>query len=343
MDSAHIARLQTWLAAQGIADGPIADLRPLAGGTQHLLYRFRAGGKALVLRRPSPTPRPGADEAIRREARLLAVLAGTDVPHPRLHGLCDDSAVLGATFLVTDAVEGFNAAVAMSAPARCDPAVRRRMGRALVDGLVRLARIDPLQAGLAGFGKPDGFVARQAARWAAQLAGYGAYAGWPGPAALGGIAAIGAWLDAHLPADARIGIMHGDYHIANVLFAHDGELAAILDWELATIGDPLLDLGRLLAAWPDSSGDGPLSLRVEPWHGFPDRDELIARYAEGSGRPLTSLLWYEVLAAYKLAIILEGTHARAHAGLADPAVGRRLHESAIALLARAEVALAARG
>lgn len=130
--------------------------------------------------------------------------------------------------------------------------------------------------------------------------------------------------------------MHGDYHIANVLFRIDQpKVAAILDWELATLGDPLLDLGRLLAAWPDSNGDGPLSQKVAPWDGFPHRDELIERYALGSGRALSDLLWFEVLACYKLGIILEGTKARADAGLADRATGDRLHRSAVALVRRA--------
>jgi aminoglycoside phosphotransferase (APT) family kinase protein len=343
VDKADIARLQAWLADAGIADGPVSHLQPLAGGTQNLLYAFRAGGAELVLRRPSLTPRKGAADTIRREARVLGALAGTDVPHPRFRGLCDDPAVLGATFLVTDKVAGFNAAVEMPAPARDDPAFRNIMGLALVDGIVRLARVDPAAIRLADFGRLDGFIARQASRWAAQLAGYAEHPGWPGPAALGGIESVGAWLDANRPVAWQCGIMHGDYHIANVLFGSDGTLAAILDWELATLGDPLLDLGRLLAAWPDPDGSSPLSLRVDPWHGFPDRDALIARYAGGTGRDLSSLLWYEVLAGYKLAIILEGTHARACAGLADPAVGRRLHASALAMLARARTALERRG
>lgn len=335
MNSADLARLEDWLAAEGLASGPVTDVAPLSGGTQNLLLRFRADGRDFVLRRPAETARKGAEETIRREAIVLAALARTAVPNPRFRGYCADAVVLGAPFLVTDAVEGFNAAVAMPALVRDDPAIRHAMGLAMVDGIVALAGIDHVALGLEGFGRLPDFIDRQVPRWARQLAGYAEHDGWPGPDALRGIEEIGAWLDVNRPDDWRGGLMHGDYHIANVLFRpEDGALAAILDWELAALGDPLLDLGRLLAAWPDRDGQGPLSLKVEPWSGFPGRDELIARYAAGTGRSMRSLRWYEALACYKLAIILEGTHARACAGMADHAVGARLHAAAIALVAR---------
>jgi aminoglycoside phosphotransferase (APT) family kinase protein len=340
VNSADIARLEDWLAAEGLALGRVSNVTRLSGGTQNLLFRFRAGDKDFVLRRPAETARKGAGETIRREAVVLAALAQTQVPHPRFRGYCAEPAVLGAPFLVTDAVEGFNAAVAMPASARDDPAIRHAMGLATVDGIVALAGVDHVALGLENFGRLPDFIDRQVSRWARQLAGYAEHDEWPGPEALRGVERIGAWLDANRPVDWRGGLMHGDYHIANVLFrARDGALAAILDWELATLGDPLLDLGRLLAAWPDRDGQGPLSLKVEPWSGFPGRDELIARYAAGTGRSMRSLKWYEALACYKLAIILEGTHARACAGMADHGVGARLHAAAIALVARGNQAI----
>ena len=137
--------------------------------------------------------------------------------------------------------------------------------------------------------------------------------------------------------------MHGDYHIGNVLFdCESGALNAMLDWELAALGDPLLDLGRLLASWPDRNGESPLSLKIEPWTGFPQREELIERYEAGTGRSMRDLLWYEILACYKLAIILEGTFARACAGLVDSGLGDRLHNSARALVSRGIAWLEAR-
>lgn len=343
MNMIETRRLAAWLMNQGVAAGQVDNAETLSGGTQNILYRFEMSGHAYVLRRPAVNARPGAAKTILREARVLAALAGTDVPHPRFRYVCTDPEVMGATFLLTDAVAGFNAAVAMSDLAATDPAVRHRMGLAMVDGIVALAAVDHQAQGLGDFGRLDDFIERQVGRWASQLEGYAELANWPGPDALRGIHAIGTWLDANRPADWRGGLMHGDYHIANVLFHDDGRLSAILDWELASLGDPLLDLGRLLAAWPTPDGSGPLSLKVEPWQGFPDRDELVDRYAAGSGRSMANLLWYEVLACYKLGIILEGTYARACAGLVDPAVGDRLHRSAIGLTERAHQWLEERG
>jgi aminoglycoside phosphotransferase (APT) family kinase protein len=329
------ARLERWLADMHVAEGEITDVRILTGGTQNLLARFRCGARNLVLRRP-PLDRAGGDRTIRREHAVLTALSGTHVPHPRLRGLCEDVSILGGIFLVTDEVDGFNATMTMPGRATTDSAFRRRMGLALVDGLAELAKIPTHGDALQTLGSAEGFIGRQVGRWASQLEGYSGIDAWSGPAALGPVAAVGAWLEANPPGDFQPGLMHGDYHIANVMFrAEDGGLAAILDWELAALGDPMLDLGRLLIAWPNERNEGLLSLKVEPWDGFPRREDLIAHYAERTGRSPVSLSWFEVLACYKFAIVLEGTHARAQAGLADPATGKRLHQSARGMIARA--------
>lgn len=329
------ARFERWLSDRGIAEGPVTEVRLLAGGTQNLLARFTCGARDLVLRRP-PLDRAGGDKTVRREHAVLAALMGTPVPHPHLRGLCEDEAILGGAFLVTDEVAGFNATVTMPGQAGRDSAFRHRMGLALVDGLAELAKISPKVEALRSLGSAEGFIERQVARWASQLESYAGIAGWSGPEALGPVAEVGVWLGANPPVDFQPGLMHGDYHIANVLFrTDDGELAAILDWELAALGDPLLDLGRLVTAWPNQRNEGLLSLKVEPWEGFPRREELIERYAERTGRSMASLTWFEVLACYKFAIILEGTHVRAQAGLADAAIGARLHASARGMIARA--------
>ena len=137
---------------------------------------------------------------MRREARLLAALAGTDVPHPRLVALCDDPGVLGGVFYLMEVVEGFNAITVMPQPHAGDPAIRHGMGLALVDGIARLARVDHVAVGLGDFGETDGFLERQAGRWRSQLEGYRQYAGWPGPQVLPGVEAVAGWLDAHIPA-----------------------------------------------------------------------------------------------------------------------------------------------
>ena len=270
-----------------------------------------------------------------RESRMLAALAGTAVPHPRLVARCTDEGVLGAVFYLMEPVEGYNATVGMPRAVVDSPAIRHTMGLALVDGLVALAQVDHEAAGLADFGRLDGFLERQVGRWASELASYGRFTEWTGRAALGDVERVGVWLEAHRPTRLMPGIIHGDYHIGNVLMDDGGHLRAIVDWEMATLGDPLVDLGRLLATWPDGARRTALSMRVEPLDGFPTRDELITRYAGRSGRDLSDLPWFEVLACYKLGIILEGTHARAQAGKADAATGARLHDTAVALLDRA--------
>lgn len=329
-------RLAAWMDAQGLEAGAIGDVRPLTGGTQNILLLFRRGGRRFVLRRPPARPRPGNNETMLREARVLGALAGTDVPHPALIAACADEAVLGAAFYLMEPVEGFNATTEMPPLHAGDPAVRRAMGLALVDGAAALGAVDHLRAGLGDFGRPEAYLERQVARWRKQLDGYAAHAGWPGPEGLPGVAAIAAYLDSECPASFIPGILHGDYHLGNVMFRNDGPgLAAIIDWELATIGDPLIDLAWIIATWPGSGGPDLDVLKVAPWDGFPTADELIARYAERSGRDLSRIDWYVVLACYRLGILLEGTFARACAGAAPAETGRSLHDTAIRLMQRA--------
>jgi aminoglycoside phosphotransferase (APT) family kinase protein len=289
-----------------------------------------------VLRCPPPHTIANSSETMRREARVLAVLASTDVPHPRLIKACADESVLGTAFYLMESVEGFNATVALPALHASDPMIRRHMGWALVDGIAAVGRVDALAAGLGDLGRIDNFLSRQAGRWRAQLEGYKCYVGWPGAGTIGGVAEINAWLEANCPNSFTPGLMHGDYHIANVMFRNDGpELAAIVDWELTSVGDPLLDLGWLLATWPDPDDDDSMMTPLPPWDGFPRSDELVMRYAEQSSRDLSALLWYKVLACYKLGILLEGTYARASAGKADLEIGRRLHGQTLMLFRRA--------
>jgi aminoglycoside phosphotransferase (APT) family kinase protein len=335
LDEIDFARLREWLAASSIVDGEISDAYRLKGGTQNLLVRFRCGDQDLVLRRPPPD-KPSSLATVRREAVVLSALAASDVPHPALRGMTESGAIAGGAFLVTDAVRGFNATVAMPGGAGSDPSFRHAMGIEMVDALAKVAKIAVGTGEISELGNPDGFLQRQAGRWAKQLASYTEFTGWDGPAALGAVEEIGVWLNRNLPDDFHPGLMHGDYHIANVLFdEQDASVAAILDWELATIGDPLLDFARLLTVWPDQRGKSPLSLKVYPWAGFPTKQELIERYVTKTGRSMKVLPWFMVLACYKYAIILEGTHARAQAGLANAGTGTRLHNSSVELMRQA--------
>ncbi|MBA2933835.1 phosphotransferase family protein [Sphingomonas sp. CGMCC 1.13654] len=329
-----LAALSRWMDRQGLGNGPIGDVRPLGGGTQNILLRFTRSDRDYVLRRPPAHPRPESNETMRREARVLAAIAGSGVPHPALIAACAEEEPLGVSFYLMEPVEGVNAGVALP-PSHCTPKVQHAMGLAMVDAIATLGTLDPDAVGLAGFGKAEGFLERQVPRWTRQLGSYAGLDGWAGPDALPGRGDIAHWLEERRPPATAAGILHGDYHLSNVLFRPDSpDLAAAIDWELSTIGDPLLDLGWLLATWAGDDGGLPI-VPVAPWVGFPKTGELIDHYATRSSRSVDHARWYAVLACYKLGIILEGSHARACAGLAERETGDHLHASAIRLFERA--------
>lgn len=332
--------LARWMDEQGLGtDGASIDhVTIIGGGTQNLLLRFERAGRAYVLRRPPRHLRSNSNETMRREARVLAALANSTIPHPALIAACADETVIGAAFYLMDPVDGFNALDGLPAVHAASPAIRHRMGLAMVEGIAALGALDYRACGLEGFGKPEGFLERQVPRWGAQLASYAQFADWTGPDQIPGVDAVARWLDAHRPGGFTPGVLHGDYHIGNVMFRNDGgELAAIVDWELATIGDPLLDLGWMIATWPEGDAPEPadVTVTITPWQGFPAADELVTHYAAHSSRDCSAIDWYVVLACYKLGIILEGTHARACAGLAPRETGDVLHAKTIALFERA--------
>lgn len=341
IEGVDLQHLADWMDGQGLPAGDIEGVELLAGGTQNILLRFDRGGESYVLRRPPVHKRDNSDETMRREARVLAALRDSDVPHPRFIAGCPEVDVLGASFYLMQPIDGFTATTGLLDVHRSDPKVRRRMGLAMVDGIASLGAVDHEAVGLGDFGRPDGYLERQVARWMRQLEGYSALEGYPGPE-IPGLDDVARWLETNRPTSFVPGILHGDYHLANVMFERDGpELAAIVDWELSTIGDPLLDLGWMLATWPEGSGGGPGSIGVTPWEGFPDASELVRRYAEQSTRGVDAIAWYEVLACYKLGIILEGTHARAAAGKASKEMGDLLHATTLGLFARAVSRIAA--
>lgn len=336
IEGVNLGALQRWMDMQGVGAGPIADARLLSGGTQNILMRFRRGDTGYVLRRPPPVPRANSNDTMRREARVLAALEGSAVPHPRLIAACADDQVLGVAFYLMEPVDGFNPSQGLPPFHANDAAARHRIGLSMVEAIAALGALDYRAVGLEGFGRPDNYLERQVGRWKAQLASYADLPGWPGPAIIPGIDRVADWLDAHLPADFHPGIIHGDFHLANVMVRPDsGDLAAVVDWELSTIGDPLLDLGWLLATWPEGDAPRATDVAITPWEGFATSDALVAHYAEVSGRDLSALDWYVVLACYKLGIILEGTHARACAGKAPKETGDRLHAHTLDLFERA--------
>jgi aminoglycoside phosphotransferase (APT) family kinase protein len=332
-DHVNLEALAAWMDGQGLGTGPITAAMQLAGGTQNILLKFDRAGRTYVLRRPPPVLRANSNETMRREARVLAALKGTPVPHPGLIAACPDEAVLGAAFYLMEPIDGYNPSTGLPEPFASSPELRRQMGLSLVDGIAALGALDYLELGLDGLGKVDNFLERQVSRWKAQLESYSEFPEWNGRKDLPDVDRVGRWLEDNRPPGFQPGIIHGDYHLANVMYRFDApRLAAIVDWELTTIGDPLLDLGWLLATWPEGEGS---AATVTPWEGFPSADELVAHYAGQTTRDLSHIHWYGVLACYKLGIILEGTYARACAGKAPKETGDRLHASTIGLLERA--------
>jgi aminoglycoside phosphotransferase (APT) family kinase protein len=336
-DLVNVDRLAAWMDDRKLEHGPIENPEALTGGTQNLLLRFRRGKRQFVVRRPPLHPRLDGTETMRREARILGALAGTSVPHPRLIASTDDKTILGAGFYLMEPVDGFTPTIVLPERYQRSVEFRKAMGLAMVDAISDLGAVDFEKAGLSDFGKLDGYLVRQAPRWRSQLDSYRSYSGWPGPSGIPGVDDVFSWLEANRPTTMNPGIIHGDFQLSNVMFRFDApELAAIVDWELASLGDPLLDLGWLIATWPNDDGTGITpTIEVRPWNGFATTDELIARYAARSQRDISNLQWYVILACYKLGIVLEGTYARAHAGKASMETGQMLHNATVRAFERA--------
>lgn len=328
--------LSTWMNGQGLGSGPISDATVLTGGTQNILVRFERDGRCYVLRRPPVHKRGNSDETMCREARILGALAGSTVPHPELIAAESDLDVMDCAFYLMEPIEGRNVqAVGLSDTQAGDNATRQRMGLAMVDAIVALGSLDYEALGLADFGKPDGWLERQVDRWRSHLDGYSEVPEYTGRLEIPHVDDVASWLDDNRPDDWTPGLLHGDFHFGNVLFEHDtGELAAVVDWELATLGDPLMDLGWLHATWPDPDLPG-MGGSVQPWDGFASIHDLNAHYAAHSTRDLSAATWYGVMACYKMGIILEGTHVRASAGKASKEFGDLLHATTIGLFQRA--------
>ncbi|WP_371541673.1 phosphotransferase family protein [Streptomyces sp. NBC_00554] len=314
--SVDIPRLSQWLDRHNLpgGDGDL-EIELISGGSQNLLYGLRSGDTRLVLRAAPRHATPEQAQNMMREYRLVRALADTDVPHARVHAATDDASVLGSPFYVMDHIDGWSPTQGWAAPFDAEPEARAGLAVQLVDGIARLSRVDWQARNLQGFGRPDGFHDRQVDRWLSFLAAYRFRE-------LPGLDAAADWLRGHRPRTYRPGIMHGDYQFANVMYAHGtpARLAAIVDWEMATVGDPLLDLGWALIAWPPE-GDDMHRSRYLDYAGMPPRDDLLEHYATVSGRPVDDIDYYVVLARFKLAIVLEKTVARGKAstaGTADP-------------------------
>ncbi|MEU0463595.1 MULTISPECIES: phosphotransferase family protein [Amycolatopsis] len=305
--------LARFLAAREICDGPVTTRR-IGDGHSNLTFLVSDGRRQVVVRRPPPPPIPPGAHDMLREAKLIGALAGTGVPVADVLAVGQAGDVIDVPFYVMSYVEG-PVITERTPPALSTPEERRRIGESLVDTLAALHAVDWRARGLAGMGRPEGFNARHFRRMGRLIADDD---GKP-PAEF---AEIDAWLAAHVPAEAGATIVHNDYRLGNVIVAPDppGRIIAVLDWELATLGDPLFDVGYFLASWPVAGQPrtptedlGVAALE----EGYPTRDELASRYAERTGRDLSNLGWYTALALWKLAVLYEYGRRRAAQGVGD--------------------------
>jgi aminoglycoside phosphotransferase (APT) family kinase protein len=303
-------RLITYLRAHRpeLLDG-VPRARLIAGGRSNLTYHVHAGAREFVLRRPPLGHVLATAHDMSREFRVISALAGTGVPVPATLLLCPDAAVIGAPFYLMEWVPG----VVYRDRAQTDQLSaeqRRRLALAMMDTLATLHGVDPASVGLADFGRPEGYLARQVRRWGGQL-------DQSRSRPLPGMAELREWLSTSAPEGANAGrIVHGDYRLDNLLAEPEPvTIRAVLDWEMATLGDPLADLGLLLTYWDvlgdrDDVAGNPVADGLGPRAGFPAGAELIERYASRSAVDVGPLDWHIALGCFKLAVICEGIHYR---------------------------------
>ncbi len=307
---------------------------PIGDGHSNVTYLVRRGAAEVVLRRPPRPPLPPSAHDVLREARLLRALQGTPARVPRVLAVCADESTIGAPFYVMERIEG--EPIVSSVPPELDtPEQRRAISEELIDGLVEIHAVDWRAAGLEDFGRPTGYLERQLRRFTGL---------WElnKTREIPAVEGVGAWLAEHLPSSGPATIVHGDYRLGNTIFAPraPAHLSAVLDWEMATIGDPLADLGYLCMMWTEA-GDPEEGLREHLGHvtrapGFLTRAELITRYEQRSGRSMSDIRWYTTLALWKSVVFMEGNYKRAIAGTTDDPYLKTFGEGVLELARQAE-------
>ncbi len=324
--------LEAFLDAHGIGEGPI-EAEPVGEGHSNVTFVVRRGDAEVVLRRPPRGPLPPSAHDVLREARVIGALQGK-ARVPGVLAVGEDEQVIGAPFFVMEKVDGH--VVTSEIPAALDtPGDRRRMGEQLVDALVEVHGVAWEAAGLEGFGKPTGYLERQLRR-------FGGLWEHNRTRDLPAVERVGAWLHESLPESGDATIVHGDYRLGNVMYAPSApaRVVAVFDWEMATIGDPLADLGYLCALWvqaDDPSGGMREHLgRVTRQEGFPTRQQLVERYEAGSGRSMGDMRWYMTLAIWKSVVFMEGNYKRAVSGSTDDPYLRAFGDGVVELAEQAE-------
>jgi aminoglycoside phosphotransferase (APT) family kinase protein len=307
--------LEWYLAEHLPAKNTEIELERIGEGHSNITFLVKRGNDRCVLRRPPRPPLPPTAHDVLREWRLLDAIKDTDVRVPRTLVACDDESVIGAPFYVMEHVEG--TVITTHVPPALDTAKeRRRIGVELVDSLAEVHAVDWRACGLEGFGKPTGYLERQLRRFTGL---------WEinKTRELPRVQQVAEWLARNIPDSPLATIVHGDYRLGNTMFANEApaRLVSIFDWEMATIGDPLADLGYLTITWierddPEDTMYSSLSA-VTRAEGFPTRDELLAYYEERTGRSMSDLRWYQTLALWKAAVFMEGNYKRSLAGTTD--------------------------
>lgn len=325
----NIPNLTDWLDANipELGKGPLKT-ELLHGGTSNVVLTLNRGGKDMVLRRPPAVPPPGAERGVMREARVLTALNHTEVPHPQCYGSCDDTAVIGGCFYVMERVDGW-AGNLRGDRIHNEPPFDRMpyeygLTYAIVGGLVQLANVDYKAVGLEGYGKPDNFLERQVDRWASQLASYPEkYPGYE-RRQLDGYDEVEAWLRENARPTTHVGIIHGDVATTNMMFRHGPppRLAAMIDWELSTIGDPMLDMGWLCGGLRDERfPDLQRANKLIDVNNAPTKQALGQYYCAGTGRDMADFDYFCVLAGFKIGCVIEYKVAQAAVGILPKDVG----------------------
>jgi aminoglycoside phosphotransferase (APT) family kinase protein len=309
-DTGHqidIEAFAKWMDANGVpGEGEIPNLGTLAGGSQNELTIIERGGRKMVMRNPPLDAVHDRVDGIRREHRLVKALKGADVPHAEFIAGSDETDIIGMPFYIMDIVDGWSPADlgCWAEPFESDLSLRPGLGFELARGAAKLSQVDWQSRGLEGFGRPENFHERQVPRWMRFLERIKCRE-------LPGLEEAGEWLSTHQPRNWTPGIMHGDYQFANVMYRHGapGDLAAIIDWEMTTIGDPLLDLGWILVAWGPEADDMEHG-RYLDLTGMPKLEEMCEHYELHGGPSTEDIVYYIVLARWKLGIVLEQSYSR---------------------------------
>ena len=323
--------LIAFLDRHGIGSGE-PQIEALGDGHSNYTYTIARQGANVVLRRPPRPPYPKSAHDVLREARLLRAIGPTGVPVPRVLAMGEDRSVIGVPFYVMEKLDGI-VYTDRTPPPLDAPGERSRVAGEIVNALARLHAVDWRSAGLDGFGRPDGYIARQLQRFAELLE---QYRNRDIPA----LDRVTLWLRDHQPESSDAAIVHGDFRLGNVMLdAHaPARLVAIFDWEMATVGDPLADVGYLCAMWAQAGDpEGLLKLsRATTEPEYPTREQMANEYAEQSGRPIRDIGWYTVLALWKFCVIMEGNYRRALDGATDSRFVREFGADVPAIASYAE-------